>query len=97
MEEIILDFTKCKRAKSTDDLYQVIKEKVPYCFDYGCNASALWDVMRDYWEDTEYVHFKLLGVRSLEYLYLQMGMQYILKVFQRVHEFSPNVTFEIVS
>ena len=97
MKGIVLDFTKCKKAKSIDDLYYVIKEKVPYYFDYGNNPNALWDIMRDYWEDTEYVHFKIFGVNALEYLYLQMEMEYIIDVFKDVHEDNPNVTFEIIS
>ncbi len=97
MKEIILDFTKCKNANSIDELYQIIKEKVPYYFDYGNNPSALWDVMRDYWENDESVHFKIYGVNALEYLYLQMEMEYIINVFQRIYRNNPNVTFEIVS
>ena len=97
MKEIILDFTKCKKAKSTDELYYVIKEKVPYYFDYGNNPDALWDVMRDYWEEGQSVHLKLYGVKDLEYLYLQMEMEYIIDVFKDVHEETPNVAFEIIS
>ena len=97
MKEIILDFAKCKKAKSTEELYRVIKEKVPYYFDYGDNPSALWDIMRDYWEDDEYIHFKIYGVSDLEYRYLQMEMEYIIEVFQRVYDNNPNVTFELVS
>lgn len=95
MEEIILDFTKCKRAKSTDDLYQVLKDAFQFPFDFGNNSHALWDSMWYMWEDP--VHFKIYGTSELEYQYLQMEMQYILKVFQRVHEETPNVTFEVIS
>ena len=97
MKEMILDFTKCKKAKCVDVLYQIIKEKIPYSFDYGNNPNALWDIMRDYWEDHEYIHFKLYGVDALEHPCMKMEMEYIIDVFEDVHENNPNITFEIVS
>ena len=97
MKEIVLDFTKCKNARSTDELYQVIKEKIPYHFDYGNNPNALWDIMRDYWDKNENICFVICGVNELKYPYLQDEMKCILEVFEDVHSESPNVTFEIVS
>lgn len=95
MKEIVLDFTKCKKAKNSNELYYTIKEKIPYYFDYGNNPNALWDVMRDYWDESEYVHFKLYGVNDLEYL--QIEMKYIIDVFNDVQNETPNISFEIVS
>ena len=53
--------------------------------------------MRDYWDESECVHFKLYGVNDLEYLYLQIEMKYIIDVFNDVQNETPNISFEIVS
>ena len=95
MREIVLDFTKCKNAKSEEMLYQIIKRAFNYPFCFGDNPDALWEAMKRYWRDN--VHLKLYGVYDLEYRYLQMEMNYILEVFKDVHEDTPNVTFEIIS
>lgn len=95
MKEIVLNFTKCKKAKSTDELYEVIKKAFQYPFDYGNNPDALWDAMWHMWKDD--VHLKIYGVNDLEYLYLQIEMEYIIDVFRDVHNETPNVTFEIIS
>ena len=97
MKEIVLDFTKCKNAKNTDELYQVIKEKIPYHFDYGNNPNALWDIMRDYWNKNENICFSIFGVNELNYPYLQDEMKYILEVFEDVHSENPNIMFEVIS
>ena len=95
MQEIVLDFRKCKEAKSEKELYKVIKKAFRFPFEYGDNPNALWDATRGYWEED--VHLKVYGVYDLAYRFLQMEMEYILDVFRDVHNETPNVTFEIIS
>ena len=95
MKEIVLDFTKQKNANSAEKLYCVIKEAFQFPFDFGDNPNALWDAMWRMWKSP--VHIKLYGVNDLAYDYLKIEMQYIIDVFNGIHEDTPNVTFEIVS
>ena len=88
---IILDFTNCKYIGT---IYKRIKRGLNLPYDYGENYDALWDAMRSYWKkDT---HIILIGVQTLTED-MQDYMQGIITVFQRVHDETPNVTFEIIS
>lgn len=58
------------------------------------NLDALWDCLRDYNdEDTIQVYVK--GVKQIP-KELSEHMKGILKIFDRVHVETPNVTFEVI-
>ena len=88
---IILDFTGCKTFK---DLYDVIS--VPFNFpDYfGNNPDALWDCLSCYCRRE--LNVRIYGSKSIPDD-LKNEFALILRVFNRVHEETPNITFEIVS
>ena len=88
---IILDFTGCKYW---GEIHKILKERFNFPNYYGENLDALWDCLRDY-EDEGKVQVYVKGANQIpEELSEHMGG--ILKVFNRVHKESPNITFEII-
>ncbi len=88
---VILDFTECK---TFNDLYNVIS--VPFDFpDYfGNNPDALWDCLSCFCQYD--LKVKICGSKSIPDD-LKNEFALILRVFDRVHKETPNITFEIVS
>lgn len=91
MQEIILDFTNCKYLL---DLHKELKEKFGFPDYYGENLSALWDCLDNYcnWDLIVYVQ----GIYELpkewdEYI------NKILKIFNDVHNSTPNIRFKVIS
>ena len=88
---VILDFTSCKTFK---DLYDAIS--VPFGFpDYfGNNPDALWDCLSYYCRRE--LKVRIYGSKNIPDD-LKNEFALILRVFNRVHEKTPNITFEIAS
>ena len=91
MEQITVDFTGCKYW---GEIHKVLKNTFDFPDYYGENLDALWDCLRDYNdEDTIQVYVK--GVNQIPEE-LSEHMKGILKIFDRVHEETPNITFEVI-
>lgn len=91
MEKIVLDFRNCKNAI---DMHSELKEKFAFPDYYGENLSALWDCLDNYcnWDLCVIIY----GTEKISKEW-QPYMKEILKIFQDVHEKTPNIIFEIVS
>jgi len=87
---IILDFTGCK---TFNDLYNVISVSFDFPDYFGKNPDALWDCMSCIWDEELKVIIK--GSRTL-HENLKDEFALILRVFNRVHKETPNITFEII-
>ena len=88
---IILDFTECKYL---GELHKILKKKFGFPEYYGENLSALWDCLSYYCTDEDLsVHIKGIDTMPEE---LQGYMVKVMKVFDDVHEETPNVTFEVI-
>ena len=91
MEKIILDFSKCKNAL---DMYDVMHKTFAFPYKWGNNLSALFDATSYYWEDETCLVIRGYHMVPKEW---QPYIDDILKIFQRVHDETPNVTFIIES
>ena len=87
---VVLDFTHCK---TFNDMYDIIS--VPFDFPefFGKNPDALWDCMRDYCEKGTRVIVK--GSKNI-HEDLKDEFELIIRVFNRLHKETPNITFEII-
>ena len=90
---IILDFTGCKNL---DGIHLILKTKFGLPEYYGENWDALWDCLRYLWIDDENVKVNIYGFLSLPEDLRKYCMT-MHKIFDDVHEETPNVTFEVVS
>ncbi len=87
---VVLDFTHCK---TFNDLYNVISVSFDFPEFFGKNPDALWDCMRDYCEKGTQIIVK--GSKNI-HENLKDEFALILRVFNRVHKETPNITFEII-
>ena len=87
---VVLDFTRCK---TFDDMYDIIS--VPFGFPefFGKNPDALWDCMRDYCEKGTRVIVK--GSKNI-HKDLKDEFELIIRVFNRLHQETPETTVEII-
>ena len=90
---ITLDFTGCKNL---DSIHLILKTKFGLPGYYGENWDALWDCLSYLWIDDENVKVNIYGFLSLPEDLREYCMT-MLKIFDDVHEETPNVTFEVVS
>ena len=90
---ITLDFTGCKYL---GEIHLVLKTKFGLPEYYGENWDALWDCLRYLWIDGEKFKVNIYGFLSLPDDLREYCMT-MLKIFDDVHEDTPNVTFEIIS
>ncbi len=91
MDSIILDFTNCKHI---GEIHKIIKKEFDLPEYYGENLSALWDCLDYYCNNQLTVYIAGFYKVSDE---LNDYMEKIWRVFERVHQNSPNITFEIIS
>ena len=93
MEMIILDFTECK---TLGEVHQVLKKNFDFPEYYGENWSALWDCLDGWYYDEGEILVEIHGYHAMPEE-LQDYCQTMLKIFDDVHERTPNVTFVMVS
>lgn len=91
MQEITLDFTNCKYLL---DLHKELKEKFGFPDYYGENLSALWDCLDNYcnWNLIVYVR----GIYELTKEWNEY-IDKILRIFNDVHNSTPNISFKVIS
>ena len=89
--DILLDFTNCKNYW---ELHEVLKDAFGLPNYYGHNADALWDCLRDFFDEERKVIVK--GIPSFENKedYMIDGLRKIIEVFEDVHNDNPDMTFE---
>ncbi len=87
---IILDFTDCDNWLK---MYDILKDGFGFPEYFGNNPDALWDCMRDYCEKGTRIIVK--GSKNI-HENLKDEFALILRVFNRVHKETPNITFEII-
>ena len=90
---IILDFKDCKYCGT---VHKILKEKFGFPEYYGENWSALWDCLRYLWIDGEKIFVEIHNFHSMD-KEIQEYCERMFVIFQRVHDETPNVTFEIIS
>ena len=90
---IILDFTNCKYCGT---VHKILKEKFGLPEYYGENWDALWDCLSYLWFHDGEILIEIHGFYSMN-KDIQEYCEPMFRVFQRVHDETPNVTFEIVS
>ena len=90
---ITLDFTGCKNL---DGIHLILKTKFGLPEYYGENWDALWDCLDGLFSGSENVKVNIYGFLSLPEDLREYCMT-MLKIFDDVHEETPNVIFEVVS
>ena len=90
---IILNFSNCK---DTDELHQILKKKFGLPEYYGENWDALWDCLSYLWVGDGDVTVEIHGYNKLLESLEGYG-EIMFKIFDRVHEQTPNVVFKIIS
>lgn len=90
MKIITVDFAGCKYL---GEIHLILKRKFGFPDYYGENLDALWDCMRYYCEERLHIYIK--GTSTLPELFSDY-LSKMMTVFNRVHEESPNITFEII-
>ena len=90
---IILDFSKCKYL---GEIHQLLKEKFGLPEYYGENWDALWDCLDGLFYGQDEYLVKLKDFYSLEDELLE-ECKLMLKVFDDVHDETPNFSYEIIS
>lgn len=90
---IVLDFTNCKYCGT---VHKILKEKFGLPEYYGENWDALWDCLRYLWIHSSEILIEIYGFYTMD-KEIQEYCEPMLKVFEDVHEETPNVIFEIIS
>ena len=90
---VILDFSKCKYL---GEIHLMLKEKFGFHNFYGENWDALWDLMQDVFCENKEYSVELHGFYSMD-KELQDECRLMLKVFDDVHNETPNFTYKIIS
>ena len=93
MQEIVLDFTRCKYIMK---LYDIIQENFGFPDWFGRNLDATWDLLSDYYYDCPPIVVKIKGIKTMP-KDLQDYMDKVLEVFADVHEEVPRMHFEVIS
>ncbi len=89
---IILDFSECITMW---DIHELLKRKFGFHEFYGANWDALWDCMRDVFEEDTY-SLELLGFHSMEND-LKEECEVLFQIFERVANINPNFSYKIIS
>lgn len=90
---IILDFKDCKYCGT---VHKILKEKFGLPEYYGENWDALWDCLSYLWAHDGEIRVEIHGFYSMPED-IQEYCEPMFKVFEDVHDETPNVTFEIIS
>ena len=91
----VLDFTKCKYF---DDFHQELKKAFGFPAYYGKNASALWDLLRDFFDDrTEEIYWEvqIFGWNEINRRFDSDFLEKYWSVFDDISEEYPFVKFLI--
>lgn len=88
---IVIDFSDCK---TWVEFHTLLKEKFGFPDYYGMNWSALWDLLQGLFDEDVEVH--LYGMDKLR-KNLPICADKMLKIFNDIHEDTPNVVFKIMS
>ena len=89
---IVLDFSKCKYWQQVHDM---LKEKFGLPEYYGENWDALWDCLRDLFEDMGDWEVHIKGFHTMPQDW-QQSCKTMLSVFDDVHKETPNVVFKLI-
>ena len=93
----VIDFTKCRYF---DDFHQELKKAFGFPAYYGKNASALWDLLRDFFDDRseeDYWEVQIFGWGRLNQIFDRDIMKKYWSVFGDVEKEYPGVRFIIKS
>ena len=90
---IVLDFTGCKYL---GEIHLILKTKFGLPEYYGENWDALWDCMDGLFYKRGKFKVNICGFLSLPDE-LREHCVAMLEIFDDVHRYTPNVTFELVS
>ena len=90
MQTVTLDFFGCKYIY---DIYMVIQNAFEFPDYFGKNLDALWDFLDCYTDEDLCIQLKGISSLSSE---LQEAMIEILAIFERVHKYNPNMTFNSI-
>ena len=90
-EPIILDFSKCETVW---DIHELLRKKFGFHDNYGRNWDALWDCMRDVFEDGKHS----VEVHSFDSMNndIQKECKILFQIFDRVVETSCDFSYKIV-
>ena len=86
-----VDFSEVKQY---GDIHKILRRDLEFPDYYGGNLDALWDCLSCYCRRE--LNVRIYGSKSIPDD-LKNEFALILRVFNRVHEETPNITFEIVS
>lgn len=89
---IILDFSECGTMW---DIHELLKEKFGFHDHYGRNWDALWDCMRDVFEDEPYC-VELCGFDSMAEEFRE-ECEILLRIFERVATINPEFIYKIIN
>lgn len=88
---IVLNFSECETMR---DIHELLKRKFGFHECYGANWDALWDCMRDVFEDESYM-VEIHSFYSLnEELQKECGM--LLEIFDRVAKNCHGFSYKII-
>lgn len=90
---IRLDFGKCIYPW---DVHGILKEKFGLPEYYGYNWDALWDCLRDLFDDMGIIKVEIYNFSGMGEE-LQEMCQPMLEVFEDVHNETPNFIYEVIS
>ena len=90
---IILDFSACRNPY---DLHQILKKKFGLPEYYGENWDALWDCLCGLFVGDGDVTVEIHGYSKM-LKYLEGYCETMLRIFDRVHQDTPNVVFKVIS
>ena len=90
---IIIDFSACKYYL---DIYKLLKDKLGLPVACGSNWSAIWDMLRDRFDDEDNFEVHIYGYRSMPEKWQEDCIK-MLEIFDDVHKETPNVEFKLIS
>jgi RNAse (barnase) inhibitor barstar len=90
---IVLDFTGCRYL---GEIHRILKKRFGFPEYYGENWSALWDCIRDLFNERGEWSVEIYGFRALQ-KDLREECAKMLEVFDDVHAETPNVVFRLIS
>lgn len=91
----ILDFSKCR---DMEQFHEILRKAFGFPAYYGKNASALWDLLRDFFDDRseeDYWEVQIFGWNEMNHRFDSNILEKYWSVFDDVSEEYPFVKFLI--